>query len=158
VTAFQTEQVHEVVVSNLKDIGITVKTENVGTDFAANFLPREVKRDYNLATTLFLSGGYPDAQLLLYHHSDTKNKGTRNYGDFSSPALDVKLEKQSTIYDLKQRQALVYEIQRDLINAPGPVWMGSRSTFTVWSAKLRNIPQFSFASDFYYAENTWIKS
>ncbi len=65
VTAFDTEKIHDVVVSNLKDIGVTVKTENVGTDFAANFLPREVGRQYDLATTLFLSGGYPDAQLLL---------------------------------------------------------------------------------------------
>lgn len=158
VTAFDTEKVHEIVVSNLRDIGVTVKTENVGTDFGANFLPREVKREYNLATTLFLSGGYPDAQLVLYHHSDVKTKGTRNYGDYGSPALDVKLDKQSTMYDLPARQQLVYEIQRDLLNAPGPVWMGSRSTFGVWSTKLRNVQQYSFAAAFWEAENVWIKA
>ncbi|MBA4179987.1 MAG: hypothetical protein C0506_05300 [Anaerolinea sp.] len=158
VTAFDTEKVHEVVVSNLRDVGITVKTENVGTDFAANFLPREVKREYNLATTLFLSGGYPDAQLLLYHHSNVKEIGTRNYGDFASPELDKKLEKQATIYDAKQRQLLVYEIQKDLINGPGPVWMGSRAVFGVWSAKVRNVVAYPFASAFYEAENVWIKS
>jgi len=144
VTAFDTEKVHDIVVSNLKDIGVTVKTENVGTDFAANFLPREVGRQYELATTLFLSGGFPDAQLLIYHHSD-KTKGTRNYGDYSLPGLDAKLEKQSTIYDEKTRLPLVQEIQRDIINAPGPIWFGSRGVLTVWSAKLQNSASFPFA-------------
>lgn len=158
VTAFDTEKIHDVVVSNLKDIGVTVKTENVGTDFAANFLPREVGRQYNLATTLFLSGGYPDAQLLLYHHSDTKNKGTRNYGDYGNAALDAKLEKQSTIYDDKARLPLVLEIQRDIINNPGPIWMGSRGVLTVWSSKVKNPASFGFATGFYAAENVWLKS
>ncbi len=158
VTAFDTEKIHDVVVSNLKDIGVTVQTENVGTDFAANFLPREVGRQYNLATTLFLSGGYPDAQLLLYHHSDTKTKGTRNYGDYNLPGLDAKLEKQSTIYDEKTRLPLVQEIQRDIINAPGPVWFGSRGVLTVWSARLKNPASFPFAAGFYAAENMWLKA
>lgn len=158
VTAFDTEKIHDVVVSNLKDIGVTVKTENVGTDFAANFLPREVGRQYDLATTLFLSGGYPDAQLLLYHHSDSKTKGTRNYGDYSLAGLDAKLEKQSTIYDEKTRVPLVHEIQRDIINAPGPIWFGSRGVLTVWSAKLQNAASFPFATGFYGPENMWIKA
>ena len=158
VTAFDTEKVHDVVVSNLKDIGVTVQTENVGTDFAANFLPREVGRQYNLATTLFLSGGYPDAQLLLYHHSDVVNKGTRNYGNYSNPDLDVKLEKQSTMYDEKARLPLVLEIQKDLINNPGPGWMGSRGVLTVWSAKIANPASFGFATGFYAPEYQWFKA
>lgn len=158
VTAFDTEKVHDVVVSNLKDIGVTVKTENVGTDFAANFLPREVQRKYNLATTLFLSGGYPDAQLTLYHHSDVKTKGTRNYGDYKLEGLDAKLDKQSTMYDTAQRLPLVHEIQRDIINAPGPVWMGSRGVLTVWSARLANPASFPFAAGYYAAENMWFKA
>lgn len=157
VTAFDTEKVHDVVVSNLKDIGVTVKTENVGTDFAANFLPREVGRQYELATTLFLSGGFPDAQLLIYHHSD-KTKGTRNYGDYSLAGLDAKLDKQSTVYDEKTRLPLVQEIQRDIINAPGPIWIGSRGTLTAWAAKLQNAAQFPFAAGYYAAENVWIKA
>ena len=158
VTAFDTEKIHDVVVSNLRDIGVTVQTENVGTDFAANFLPREVARQYNLATTLFLSGGYPDAQLLLYHHSDTKTKGTRNYGDYSLPGLDAKLEKQSTIYDDATRVPLVHEIQRDIINNPGPIWFGSRGTLTVWNVKVQNPASFPFASGFYASENIWLKA
>ncbi|MBK7126042.1 MAG: ABC transporter substrate-binding protein [Dehalococcoidia bacterium] len=158
VTAFDTEKIHDVVVSNLKDIGVTVKTENVGTDFAANFLPREVGRQYDLATTLFLSGGYPDAQLLLYHHSDTKTKGTRNYGDYSLAGLDAKLEKQSTIYDEKTRLALVQEIQRDIINAPGPIWFGSQGVLTVWASRVKNPASFPFAAGYYGSENIWLKA
>ena len=156
VTAFSTEQVHDIVVSNLREIGVTVQTENVGTDFAANFLPREVQRNYNLATTLFLSGGYPDAQLTLYHHSD-KTKGSRNYGDYTLEGLDAKLDKQSTMYDTAARLPLVHEIQRDIINAPGPIWMGSRGILTVWSSRLQNPASFPFAAGFYSAENMWFK-
>jgi peptide/nickel transport system substrate-binding protein len=158
VTAFDTEKIHDVVVSNLKDIGVTVQTENVGTDYAANFLPREVGRQYNLATTLFLSGGYPDAQLLLYHHSDTKNKGTRNYGDYNLPGLDAKLEKQSTVYDEKTRLPLVLDIQRDIINTPGPIWFGSRGVLTVWAAKVQGAASFPFATGFYAPEQVWLKA
>ena len=157
VTAFDTEKVHDVVVSNLREIGVTVQTENVGTDFAANFLPREVQRNYNLATTLFLSGGYPDAQLTLYHHSD-KTKGSRNYGDYKLEGLDAKLDKQSTMYDTATRLPLVHEIQRDIINAPGPIWMGSRGILTVWSSRLQNPASFPFAAGFYAAENMWFKA
>jgi len=157
VTAFDTEKVHDVVVSNLREIGVTVQTENVGTDFAANFLPREVQRNYNLATTLFLSGGYPDAQLTLYHHSD-KTKGSRNYGDYKLEGLDAKLDKQSTMYDTAARLSLVQEIQRDIINAPGPAWMGSRGILTVWSSRLQNPASFPFAAGFYAAENMWFKA
>lgn len=157
VTAFDTEKIHDVVVSNLADIGVSVNTENVGTDFAANFLPREVGRQYELATTLFLSGGYPDAQLVLYHHSD-KTKGSRNYGDYALAGLDAKLDRQSTIYDDKERLPLVKEIQRDIINAPGPVWMGSRGVLTVWSAKVQGAASFPFASGFYGPESLWIKA
>lgn len=157
VTAFDTEKVHDVVVSNLREIGVTVQTENVGTDFAANFLPREVQRKYNLATTLFLSGGYPDAQLTLYHHSD-KAKGSRNYGDYSLAGLDAKLDKQSAEYDTAARLPLVHEIQRDIMNAPGPIWMGSRGILTVWSARLQNPASFPFAAGFYAAENMWFKA
>jgi peptide/nickel transport system substrate-binding protein len=158
VTAFDTEKIHDVVVSNLRDIGVTVNTENVGTDFAANFLPREVGRQYELATTLFLSGGYPDAQLLLYHHSDTVNKGTRNYGDYKLEGLDKKLEEQSTIYDEKTRLPKVLEIQRDIINNPGPIWFGSRGVLTVWSAKIQGAASFPFATGFYAPESVWIKA
>ncbi|MEO8539131.1 MAG: ABC transporter substrate-binding protein [bacterium] len=158
VTAFDTEKIHDVVVSNLKDIGVTVQTENVGTDFAANFLPREVGRQYNLATTLFLSGGYPDAQLLLYHHSDVVNKGTRNYGNYGNAELDAKLEKQSTLYDDKARLPLVLEIQKDIINNPGPGWMGSRGVLTVWSSKVKNPASFGFATGFYAPEYVWLKA
>ena len=157
VTAFDTEKIHDVVVSNLKDIGVTVKTENVGTDFAANFLPREVNRQYNMATTLFLSGGYPDAQLTLYHHSD-KTKGSRNYGDYANPEMDAKLDEQAKIYDNAARLPKVQQIQRDLINAPGPIWFGSRGGLTVWNAKVQNAASFPFVSSYYSAENIWIKA
>lgn len=156
ITAFDLDKVHEVVVSNLRDVGITVRTENVGTDVAANMLPRLVGGNFNLATFGFASGAYPDAQLMLYHHSDTKNKGSRNYSGYSNPDLDKKLERQSTMYKEEERLPLVKEIQRDIINAPGPAWIGVRTSFGVSNARLKNVKAFGFNAEHYDAENVWI--
>ena len=158
ITAFELDKVHEVVVSNLKDVGITVRTENVGTDVAANMLPRLVKGEFNLATFGFASGAYPDAQLMLYHHSDTKSKGSRNYSGYSNPDLDKKLERQSTMYDEQERLPLVKEIQTDIINAPGPAWIGVRTAFGVSSARLKNVKSFGFNAEHYDSENVWIEA
>ena len=135
-TAFDTDKIHDIVVSNLKDIGVTVKTENVGTDFAANFLPREVARQYNLATTLFLSGGYPDAQLLLYHHSTPRLKARATTATTRWRAR-CQARTPVTIYDAATRLPLVHEIQRDIINNPGPIWFGSRGTLTTGTRRSR---------------------
>ena len=155
VTAFNVNLVNDVFVSNLKEVGINLTTENIGTDFAV-FLQREIKREYNLAATLFLSGPYPDAQLFIYHH--TGPAGSRNYGDYGSPELDAKLDKQRTIYNVNERKPLVQEIQRDIINNPGPGWVGSRIGFGVVNAKVKNVTATPFLAGYDDAENVWIKA
>ncbi len=153
-TAYNTNLVNDVVVANLAEIGIKLKTENVGTDFIAMF-QREVKRDYNLCTTLFLSGPYPDAQLYIYHHSGAA--GSRNYADYGNAELDAMLDKQRGIYDIKERLPLVQEIQRYIINNPGPAWVGSRIDFTVANAKVRGRIPTPFLAGYTTAENVWLK-
>jgi peptide/nickel transport system substrate-binding protein len=127
--------------------------ENIGNDFSV-FLQREIKGEFNLAGTLFLSGPYPDAQLIIYHHTV---KGSRNYGKYGSPELDAKLDKQATIYDNKQRQQLVFEIQRDIANNPGPGWAGSRIGFGIGSSTIQNFAATPFVAGFNPAENYWFK-
>lgn len=158
ITAFELDKVHDVLVSNLRDIGVTVKTENVGTDVAANMLPRLVNGEFGLATFGFASGAYPDAQLMLYHHSDKAKKGTRNYSSYANPELDAKLERQSTIYDEDERLPLVQEIQRELISNPGPAWIGVRTGFGIYNARLKNVQSFGFNSEHYDSENVWIEA
>ena len=153
VTAFSADQLTDVFIGNLREIGIKLNTENVGNDFSV-FLQREIKGEYSLAGTLFLSGPYPDAQLVLYHHT---TKGSRNYGKYGSAELDAKLDKQSTLYDFKQRQAAVFEIQRDIINNPGPGWAGSRIGFGVLASYVQNAFATPFAAGFGVAENYWFK-
>lgn len=154
VTAFSVDLVNDVIVSNLRDVGVNLTTENIGTDFAV-FLGREVRREYNVASTLFLSGPYPDAQLVLYHHT---TKGSRNYGGYGNADLDAKLDRQSTIYDVEERKPLVYEIQRDIINDPGPGWIGSRIGFGVVSSKVQNVTATPFLAGYDDAENVWLKT
>lgn len=154
-TAFNTNEVNDVVVSNLRDIGVRLTTENVGTDFAL-FLGREIRREYQLATTLFLSGPYPDAQLFIYHH--TPPAGSRNYGDYGSAELDEMLQRQRGIYDFDERLPLVHDIQRYIIENNGPAWIGSRIGFYVRSAKVRGAVAHPFLAGYDDAENVWLKS
>jgi peptide/nickel transport system substrate-binding protein len=153
VTAFNVNGVNDVIVSNLRDVGIRLTTENVGTDFAV-FLGREIRREYALASTLFLSGPYPDAQLYIYHH--TKN-GSRNYGDYGNPELDQKLDRQRTIYDFEERLPLVQEIQRYIIENPGPAWIGSRVGFGVYSSRVRNAVAHPFLAGYDDAEDVFLR-
>jgi len=155
-TAFQADQVCDVIISSLAPIGIKLTADNIGTDFTI-LVQRETKGDYTLAGTLRQSGPYPDAQLLPFHHT-SPTIGNRNYGKTGSTELDAKLEKQRTIYDSKQRQALVYEIQRDIANNPGPAWLGSNMAFSVLVSSLQNFVATGFAAGYNGAENFWFKA
>jgi len=143
--------VADVVTSNLADIGIGLKTTIVD---AADLSARLAKRDYSVSITLFLSGAYPDAQLYIYHHTGTA--GSRNYGDYGSPELDAKLDKQRTMYDYNQRLALVKEIQTDIINNPGPGWIGSRVEYRTFASKVHGLLATPFFARYNDAENAWV--
>lgn len=155
-TAFSANLVTDVIVSNLREVGIRLTIDNVGTDFAT-MLRRQVAGDYNLAGTLFLSGPYPDAQLLIYHHSDPA-KGSRNYGKFADPEIDALLDKQSVEFDYEKRKAIVFDIQRKLAEKPGPVWIGSRILFSVNSQRVRNAVATPFLAGYDDAEDVWIRA
>ncbi len=152
VSALKTNLVNEAVVADLAEIGVRLRTFDLGDDFAT-LLDRLRKGEFNLATTVFLAGIYPDAQLYLYHHS--KN-GAANYGKYASAALDAKLERQRTLYDIDQRRSLVREIQRDIVNAPGPLWIGSRIVSGVASARVHNLVATPFVSGYDDAESVWL--
>ena len=151
VTALKMDLVAQAVADSLAEVGIRLKVQTIGDDFAA-LIDRAKRGDFTLIATSFLAGIYPDAQLYLYHHSS----GSANYGKSGSPALDAKLEKQRGLYDQAQRAALVQEIQRDLINAPGPVWLGSRRTLTAVNRHVQNLVPTPFVSGYDDAENAWL--
>jgi peptide/nickel transport system substrate-binding protein len=143
--------VADVVTSNLADVGIKLKTDIIdGGDLST----RLAKRNYTLSVTLFLSGAYPDAQLYIYHH--TGPAGSRNYGDYGTPELDAKLDKQRTMYDYNQRLALVKEIQTDIINNPGPAWIGSRVEYRTFASKVHGLLATPFFARYNDAENAWL--
>jgi peptide/nickel transport system substrate-binding protein len=109
-------------------------------------------RVHDMVATPFLAGIYPDAQLYQYHRTG----GGTNYGKFSNSALDTKLEKQRVLYDTGQRLALVQEIQRDIITAPGPLWLGSRLVLTAASTRVHDMVATPFLSGYGDAEHVWL--
>ena len=151
VSSLKLDAVTQVIIDNLAEIGIRLTVLPQGDDL--NVLTERVRKgDFSLATILFLAGIYPDAQLYLYHHTS----GAANYGKAGSKELDAKLDRQRGMYDASQRLPLVKEIQQDIIKAPGPVWLGSRTQITVASAKVRNMVATPFMSGYDDAENDWL--
>ncbi|MCK9520129.1 MAG: ABC transporter substrate-binding protein [Dehalococcoidia bacterium] len=156
-TAFLTNLLADQLVPALAEVGIRMTLENVGTDFNV-MLKREVEGSYNAAATLFLSGPYPDAQLFIYHHSDFPATGSRNYGRYGNPQMDEMLVKQRTLLNQAEREALIDDIQVELINNPGPIWVGSRIQYYVLSSKLQNTNPHPFLAGYDEAESVWLKS
>jgi peptide/nickel transport system substrate-binding protein len=157
VTAFQANVETDVHVSTLREAGIRLTVDNVGTDFAT-MLRRQRAGEFNLSGSLLLSGPYPDAQLVLYHHSDRVTKGTRNYGNFADPEIDRLLEQQSSEFDYEKRRAIVFDIQRKLAERPGPAWVGSPVGFGVVSQRLRGVVATPFLAGYDDAEDVWLKA
>jgi peptide/nickel transport system substrate-binding protein len=145
--------VNEYWVSSLARVGVKLNIESLGLDWAV-WLARANKREFSIATNAVFGGPYPDIQMIIFHHT---KKGTRNYNDFGTPELDAKLDRQATIYDREERRKLLHEIQRDIINNPGPLWIGSTITFGVYRANLKNVVATSFFNDYTPAEDMWLK-
>lgn len=155
-TAFSVNLVTDVIVQNANELGIRLTIDNVGTDFNT-MLRRQVAGDYNIAGTLFLSGPYPDAQLLIYHHSNPAI-GSRNYSKYANPAVDAMLERQSRIYNATERKPVVLDIQRELIKNPGPGWIGSRIQYYVYAAAVQGVVATPFLAGYPAAETYWKKA
>jgi peptide/nickel transport system substrate-binding protein len=141
-----------VIRESLAEAGIRVTVEVAGSDLGA-LHDRFRKGEFALGLSLLLAGLYPDAQLHLYHHS----RGLANYGKYSNPAVDAKLDQQRGTYSMQERLALVHEIQRLIATAPGPIWLGSRLQATVASKRVRSFRVAPFPTGFDAAENWWLK-
>lgn len=139
--------------AQLAAVGITLKPLPQGDDLTV-LTDRVRKGDFTLATMNFLSGIYPDAQLYVYEHGS----GPANYGKYANKDLDAKLDKQRGMYDSVARTALVKEIQRDLLAAPGPIWLGARLQQTVASKRVYDLTATPFISGYDEAETAWYAS
>lgn len=151
VSRAQVNEVNDMNVPALKKIGFDLKVDDVGTDFGP-LIQFESARDYNIATSVKQSGIDPDLQLLLYHHTT----GSRNYCDFSDPEIDKLLEQQSLEFDQEKRREMVYNLQRKLIENPGPGWIGSRGSAIAVAKRVHNYTVTNWPDSYHSAENLWL--
>ncbi|MCC6961496.1 MAG: hypothetical protein IT301_16735 [Dehalococcoidia bacterium] len=151
VSRAQVNEVNDMNVPALKKIGFNLSVDDVGTDFGP-LIQFENARSYNIATSVKQSGIDPDLQLLLYHYTT----GSRNYCDFSDPDIDKLLEKQSVEFDQNARREIVYDIQRKLIENPGPGWIGSRGGAIAVRSTVHNYTFPNWPDDYHRAENLWL--
>jgi peptide/nickel transport system substrate-binding protein len=151
VTRAQVNEVNDLNVPALKKIGFDLKVEDVGTDFGP-LIAFESARNYGIATSVKQSGIDPDLQLNLYHRTGA----SRNYTDYSDARMDALLDQQSAEFDVNKRKQLVYEIQRLLIDAPGPGWIGSRGGAIAVRKEVKNFTFPNWPDDYHRAEMLWL--
>jgi 4-phytase/acid phosphatase/peptide/nickel transport system substrate-binding protein len=116
-----------------KQVGIEVELEQ--TDQAA-FIPRALKRQYQLIGWRFVDFPDPDAQIYANLHS-TSGFALANGG---SPELDRMIERARTSTDPRVRTADYCEIGR-LVNRDALwVWLFQNTAYAISKAKVKGIP------------------
>jgi peptide/nickel transport system substrate-binding protein len=76
----------------------------------------------------------PDQMFRQTYHS----RGGQNFGRYSDPKVDQLIEKQRTIFDVRERRVAVTEIVRHLLENAPYTGTSSRGVLSVAQAKVRD--------------------
>lgn len=146
----------DVIIAMLKQLNIDLSVEAIGTDLV-QWQSRLREHNFNVSFAGHTSGPYPDAQLNLYHQTFADG-GTRNYADLSDPELDAMLLKQSGTIDAEERQSLVQDIQRYIIENPGGVWIATAQSSFAAQPEVRGLRSSATGANWpvYTAEEAWL--
>ena len=149
--------VDTVLVPMYRKVGVNMALRDIGTGGAFAILQLYVPGNYAMGGFAPIAGPYPDAQLIIYHHSD-RAIGTRNYSNYSNPKVDELLLKQSVMFDHKERLSVVQEIQRLVAQDPGPIWIGSYHVLIAHSPAVRGYRPTSYSSGYQVPDSVWLKA
>ena len=146
----------EVLVAMLKEIGVNLSVTSVGSDLTT-WQTRLREHNFTSALGAHTSGPYPDAQLGLYLATFEKG-GTRNYADYSNPAVDDLLARQSRTVAAAERKPLVLEAQRLALQDPGAAWLSTGKSSFAAQAYVRDIRTSATGANWpmYTAEEAWL--
>jgi peptide/nickel transport system substrate-binding protein len=102
-------------------------------DFASH-TPRTLEGDYQLTCSQLGFFNYADIYLHGYHRTDSG----RNEVQYSNPEMDELLDRQQQITDPDERQELIFDIQRRLLEEAPRSWLFASDYFEIWTARLQN--------------------
>ena len=130
------------IVEDLAEVGITGEIELV--EYATYFGSRWPQQQYDIIVGLQTPFTEPDEWLRAQHGTEA----SRNWFGISDPELDEMLAEQLTILDEGERQDVVHDIQRYIIEEvmnPIPVW--NYATYVNVSSRVREYfpdPNYGF--------------
>lgn len=135
----------EIMVSQMAEIGVTVEVDPVDN---AVWIDRSYRADSGEDFEFSIYGDYsysdPDRGLRDHYHSE----GANNNHNFSDPALDKLLDDQRGTLDSAERQKIVLEAQKILIEKAPRVWLFSSVANTAVQPWLKNyVPRVSEATN-----------
>ena len=139
-------------VESVAETGIRLRIVEVPGDYG-ELQKLMASGNFSLALGVSLAGPYPDAQLYSYYHS---RNGGANYGKYVNLAMDARLDKQRALLDASERTKMLKEMQRDLISAPGPIWIGSPNHIRVASSRVKGLRAMPFPSGYDDADRIWL--
>lgn len=151
-----------VLVPMYRELGINATLQDVGPGGAFAIIQLYRDGEFDIGGFYPVAGAYPDAQLIIYHHSDYATStsqnpiGSRNYAKYVNPELDELLLKQSTIFDYEERREIVYEIQRMVARNPGPLWVGSRHDITAHAPNVHGFTEVNMTANHQISHNVWL--
>ncbi|HEX3864206.1 MAG TPA: ABC transporter substrate-binding protein [Stellaceae bacterium] len=121
-----------ILIDQLKNIYMDGELEPIET---ANWFPKIARKDYQVGLNITGSAvDDPDQQFFENYACGSE----RNYTNYCNKDLDQKFEAQSMIADPAKRQALVWEIDKQLqLDAARPIIMHNR-TATCWQPQVKN--------------------
>ncbi len=97
------------------------------------------------------SGDYDQAIFATYH-----SKSKANYGDFKDPELDKLLEAQRAVVDPKQREEVLRQAVRRIIDQMWAIDLQYNPKWQAWQPWLKNYAA-NRGQQGYHFENAWIE-
>jgi peptide/nickel transport system substrate-binding protein len=140
-----------ILIDQLRPIGIDGELETIET---ANWIPKMVRKDYTIAVSL--SGSAVDDPDQIFYESYVC-KSPRNYTGYCSAEVEALIDRQSVEPDPKKRKAIVWEIERRMIeDTVRPVIYHMRAA-TCWHPQVKNLTQMvNSAYNGWRMEDVWL--
>lgn len=144
-----------------RELNINATLQDVGPGGAFAIVQIYREGTFEIGGFYPVAGAYPDAQLVIYHHSDYASPtndspiGSRNFFKYVNEEVDDLVLRQSQIFDYEERRELVYEVQRIVAREPGPLWVGSRHDVLAHASNVNGYVEVNMVANHQISHNVW---
>lgn len=137
----------QVIQSNLKRIGISLKVESV--DYAL-WVQRWQRKDFEL--TLNTTAGFADPDAAFYRAFHSK---AQNWNNINNPELDRLLDEGRAVFEIEKRKPIYDKVQQQLLEKPGHLFLFTPEMVDVTQTSVHGFSQHPTTNLWSY-QNAWL--